>query len=219
MSVQTLNYGAIIEQLPSDSTLILRHIGWEEYEALLESVGEASGLRISFDQGTLQIMTLSAEHENYKDLIQNLVRFCTLRLGIKLRSFGSATIKQQRKQKGSEPDGCFYIQSAALIGNRKQIDFASDPPPDIVVEVDIHHDSRSKFPIYAAFGVPELWRYDGSALSIYHLQAEQYVPAPASLTLPVLTGEVLTDFLARTQREDENTVLLAFEEWLRGRQP
>ena len=219
MSPQTIDYCGLVEQLPEGSTLTLHHVRWEVYEQLLEAVGEAPGLRISYDGGTLQIMTISSEHESYSELIQNFVRLYTLRLGLKLRSFGSATMKKQSKNKGSEPDTCFYIQTAAIIGNRKHLDFAKDPPPDIVVEVDIEHESLSKFPIYAALGVPELWRYDGQALSIHQLRGSQYLPSPTSLALPLLTAKLLSEFLDCTRREDENSVLLAFEKWLRGLQP
>lgn len=115
------NTEALTERLPADSTLVLRRAGWQEYESLLEAVGEEAGLRISFDRGILHIMTTSAECESYTQFIENLVRLCALRLGLTLRCFGSATIKKQRQQKGSEPDCRSYAQSALLIGQRKQI--------------------------------------------------------------------------------------------------
>jgi Uma2 family endonuclease len=221
MSTQTMtmNYAAVTEQLPPGSTLILRDVSWDEYEDLLDSVGEAKGFRISFDQGTVQIMTISAKHERYSYLINDLVRLLSVRLHIRVLSFGSATMKKRRKQKGSEPDGCFYVQSADLIGSKEELDFSQDPPPDIVVEVDVQHDSRSKFPIYAALGVGELWRYDGHALTMYHLQEDEYVAAESSRALPMLTSRVLTDFLTRSQQEDQYETLLAFETWLQTQQP
>jgi Uma2 family endonuclease len=133
-------------------------------------------------------------------------------------SYGSSTIKKQRKQKGVEPDGCFYVQNATLVGTKEEIDFNVDPPPDVAVEIDLHHESLSKFPIYAALGVPEIWRYDGNSLTIYYLRDEQYVPTEASLALPLLTGGVLTEFLARSPKQDQYDILLAFEEWLNTQQ-
>jgi hypothetical protein len=84
------------------------------------------------------------------------------------------------------------------------------------VEVDLEHDSLSKFPIYAALGVNEIWRYDGQFLTIYHLAQGQYVAAPASQALPELSSGILTDFLARSHHEDQYQVLLAFESWLQA---
>src|SRR5438876_11581241 len=136
MSAETAAYREVIERLPTDSTLILRGISWDDYEELLAAVGEAPGLRISYDQGTMQIMTPSSEHESYVRLIERLVDRVSSKLRIKVLSFGSATMKHSRWRKGSEPDACFYVQSASRIGNRVLLDFTNDPKPDIVVEVD-----------------------------------------------------------------------------------
>src|SRR6266540_6681398 len=96
MSVETANYREVIERLPTDSTLILRGISWDDYEELLAAVGEAPGLRISYDQGTMQIMTPSSEHESYVRLIERLVDRVSSKLRIKVLSFGSATMKHSR---------------------------------------------------------------------------------------------------------------------------
>src|SRR5439155_9691585 len=115
-----------------------------------------------------------------------------LRNRITIRSVGSATMRKRKKTKGNEPDACFYVQSAPLIGNRVDIDFEIDPPPDIAVEIDLHRDSISKFSIYAALGVGEVWRYDGEALKIDWLEGQNYVPTTQSRDLPVLIDEILT---------------------------
>src|SRR3990172_2517293 len=117
MSTQTVPFREIIEKLPADSTLTLRNVSWEEYEALLESLGEASGRRVSYDQGTLQIMTLSSEHESYSRLLEKLLALLSARLRIRVLSFGSSPMKH--KEKGSsEPDDRFYVQTATAIGPR-----------------------------------------------------------------------------------------------------
>ncbi|HWX41520.1 MAG TPA: Uma2 family endonuclease [Blastocatellia bacterium] len=214
MSTATTSYIDVIDQLPPDSSLVLHHITWDKYEALLAAVGEAKHLRISYDDGNLQIMTLSSLHENYQSIIDHLLVLVTLRRRIKILCFGSATIKAEEKGKGAEPDLCYYVQTAAVIGKKKQLDFGSDPPPDIVVEVDLHHDSFSKFPIFAKFGIPEIWRYDGNSLTMYELEQGRYVEISASRSLPLLTTALLTEFLERSKREDQYDTLLAFEEWL-----
>jgi len=209
------NLVEMIERMPVDSVLTQHGVSWEEYEELLETVGDASGLRISYDEGRLQIMTLSQRHERYSTLIERLVDRVSRLLRIKILFYGSTTMKKQRKQKGVEPDACFYVQNAALVGTKDEIDFNVDPPPDVVVEVDLHHESLSKFPIYAALAVPEIWRYDGNSLTIYHLRDEEYVASEASLSLLVFTSAVLTEFLARSPKQDQYDILLAFEEWLK----
>jgi Uma2 family endonuclease len=217
MSTQTLSYYDLVIQLPEDTVLIRHGVSWEEYEELLEQVGEASGLRISFDSGALKVMTLSPEHESYARFIDSLIGVIRLRLRINIRFFGSSTMKKSKRRKGLEPDACFYVQSADMLGNRIQLDFETDPPPDIAVEIDVHHDSRDKLNIYAALGVPELWRYDGEELMISVLEEDHYVTATHSQALPLLTSQILTDFLTRLRDEGELQALLAFDEWLQAR--
>ena len=125
-------------------------------------------------------------------------------------------MRKRKKTKGNEPDACFYVQTAAAIGNRIVLDFAVDPPPDVVVEVDIHHDSRDNYPIYAALGVPEIWRYDGQAMTIYHLHEADYVIAEASQALPMLDSQVLTEYVRRMPQDGEFKAILAFDEWLQS---
>ena len=212
------NYSAIIEQLPDDSTLVLHGVRWEEYEELLEAVGEAKRLRISYDHGRLQIMTTSAEHENYAMFFNKLMTVISLRRRVNIRFFGSATMKESSTKKGSEPDACFYVQRAALIGNKVKLDFSQDPAPDIVVEVDVHHESLSKLPAYAALDVPEIWHYDGEVVTLYRLDQGNYVRTESSRVLPLLTSRVLTEYLARYGREGEFESLVAFEEWVESQE-
>jgi len=209
----------MIDRMPADSVLIQHRVGWQDYEELLDAVGEASSLRISYDEGTLQVMSPSSKHEYVTKLIERLVDRISIRQHIKVLFYGSATLKKQSEQKGAEPDACFYVQTADAVGKKDQIDFNTDPPPDVVLEIDIHHESISKFPIYAAFGVPELWRYDGDTLTIYQLRDGGYVATDASQSLPLLTSSVLTEFLARSPKEDQYDILLAFEEWLKTQRP
>lgn len=206
----------MIDRMPADSVLIQHGVSWNDYEELLDAVGEAVSLRISYDEGTLQVMTLSQRHEKYSTLIERMVDRLSSFLRVRVLFYGSTTMRRKQKEKGVEPDACFYVQNASIVGTKDEIDFNSDPPPDVVVEIDLHHDSISKFPIYAALGVPEFWCYEGDVLTIYHLREGQYVASEASQALPLLTGEVLTKFLARIPKEDQYDILLAFEEWLKG---
>jgi Uma2 family endonuclease len=208
----------MIDRMPADSMIIQHGVSWNDYEDLLLAVGEAPGLHISFDEGTLQIMSPSSKDEHYAILLERLVDRVSIRHRLKVLFYGSTTIKKRSEQKGAEPDACFYVQTADAVGTKEQIDFDIDPPPDVVVEIDIHHESISKLPIYAALGAPELWRYDGDSLTIYNLLDGQYVLTHASLALPILTGSVLSEFLARSPKEDQYDILLAFEEWLTGQE-
>jgi len=224
MSTQIASYYDMVSQLPEKASVTFQDVSWDEYEELLEQVGEAPGLRISYDNGSLQVMTISSEHEKYAFFINSLIAGIRLRLRMNILAFGSATMRKRKRKKGNEPDACFYVQTASLIGNRIQLDFETDPPPDIAVEIDVHHDSRSKFPIYAGLGVPEIWRYDGQAMTIYHLakdaaeiQAPLYVEQDTSAALPMLNSQILTETIERMRRDGELNALLAFDEWLQSK--
>ena len=210
MTTQTATYTELIERLMPEATLTLHGINWETYEELLATVGEAPALRLSYNDGVMQIMTVSFEHEYFSACLDHLMAVVRLVLGVKLLAFGRATMKRPQKHKGAEPDACFYVTNADALGSRFRLDLDTDPPPDIVVEVDVRHESKSKFPIYAALGVPELWHYDGALVEIYQLQAGQYATVAASPALPILTSQTLTDFLARCQDENQSDALLAF---------
>lgn len=214
MSTQTLSPYAFVSELPAATEITFHNVSWEEYEELLEEVGEASGLRISYDEGTLNVMTLSAKHEYYERFLEKMLGFVSVRLGINMRSFGSATMRKKKKHKGNEPDLCFYVQTAGAIGNRMDLDFENDPPPDVAVEIDIHHDSKRKFSIYAGLEVPELWRFHGDVLTIYLLDEDTYWEVEVSRALPMLTSEILTRFLMQLRDDGDFKTLIAFDEWL-----
>ncbi len=204
----------LFQNLPEASEINFRNRTWSDYENILESVGEASGLRISFDGENIKIMTLSILHEKYVRFVERLVNNLSMRKKIKLISFGSATMKRSEKDRGSEPDCCFYVQNAELVAKMNSIDFSKDVPPDIVVEIDIHHASTSKFDIYSKLEVPEFWLFDGKRMIIYVLDGGSYRATKNSVGLSILTDEILTDFLNRLEDKDQFDVLMEFEEWL-----
>jgi Uma2 family endonuclease len=87
--------------------------------------------------------------------------------------------------------------------------------PDTVLEIDIYHDSRSKFEICASFGVKEIWRYDSKQFEIYELRKNAgYKQVKQSKSLPILTAKVLNDLLNQSNEKDQDEILLDFEEWL-----
>ncbi len=216
MLAEAINYAEIISQLPADSFLIRENVSWEEYEDLLEQVGEATWLRIAYDDGTLEIITVGPKHEKYATFIEGLVGVIRLRLRMNIVFFGSSTMRKEKKRKGIEPDACFYVQTAEALGNRMDLDFEKDPPPDVAVEVDVTRHSISKFGIYAGLGVPEVWIYDLKELRIYLLEQDKYVPATESQALPMLSGPILSKFLSQLREAGELQAILAFDDWLQS---
>jgi Uma2 family endonuclease len=207
------NYLEIIEDLTPGEPAIFHNVDWREYERLMDELGERPGVRVSFDEGTLEIMTISTDHGFYEDYLQNLIRLLSMRLKFRFRSFGRATMKNSEAQKGKKPDGCFFIKSCDLIGRRKHLDFEKDPPPDIALEIDLSTKSIRKLPIYRALRVPEVWLYNGSVLAIHRLSDQGYTSVNRSEELPFLTSQLLTNFLSDAEEtEDDNQLLQDYVE-------
>src|SRR5207248_8848460 len=143
-------------------------------------------IQLTYDEGRLEIMTLSPQHEILKKFIGRLIEQLTLELDIPIKSLGSTTIARKDLERGLEPDECYYIGRERLVRGRMKISFRKDPPPDLAVEVDVSRSSVSRQRVYAALGVPEMWRYDGE-LHVLHLQANgEYVERERSLSFPFL---------------------------------
>jgi Uma2 family endonuclease len=219
VTTETLNYIDAIAHLPAGGTLVFTDVPWEEYEELVDDhLGDFHGVRICYDHGRMEIMSPSSDHENFKELITALVRVLADETGLALESLGSTTYKQEWRASGVEPDGCSYVHNAArIIGHR--IDLKTDPPPDIVVEVDISHESTRKLAIYAGMGVPELWRYDGQQVYIYQLLDHRYVEITASQTFPMISSDGLTRFLEQSKTAGQTAALKSFRTWLRAQTP
>jgi Uma2 family endonuclease len=214
MSTQTTDYLDAIQHLPAGGTLILTEVSWEEYEQLLSSLGDSTSLRVSYDQGRMEIMSPSHRHDYYKEVVSRLASEIADQMNLDLENFGSSTYKQEWLARGVEPDVCFYVQNAPRIIGNLEIDLRTDPPPDVVVEIDISHSSKAKLPIYAGMKVPELWVYDEKHARMYQLVGDQYTQIPASIAFPLLTRDVLTRFLEQSKSEGQTATTKAFREWL-----
>jgi Uma2 family endonuclease len=217
MSTRSAEYLEAIDHLPSGATLVFSQVSWEDYENVLDDLGHRPGLRVAYDEGTLEIMTVSSEHEDYAEFILRLAGVLSEELDIQLETRGSTTWKREKLQKGLEPDTCFYIANAQRIIGKRKIDLESDPPPDVAVEVEVTKESLSKFPIYAALGVPEIWRYDGTRLQMYQLTDDLlYVEIAESRFFPGLTGSILADSIELSKTKGQTDALKAFRQQIRA---
>ncbi len=219
MQARTTNVREALDHLPEAAVLVLEGISWKDYEELLKDLEDRPGVRLTYDEGRLEVVTTSAGHEAWKEFVLSLVRVLSEELEIDLESRGGTTEKRKRDRKGTEPDTCFYITHAARVIGRDEIDLDVDPPPDIVVEIDKSNQSLNKFPIYAAFGVPEIWRYVGKRkrAEIHELRQDSYIEIAASRFFPILTSGVLADFIEQSTTRGQTAALSAFRGWVRNR--
>lgn len=210
MSTQTAAYRETIEHLPAGATLILHHVSWDDYERLVEDLLERPGVRVRYDSGTLEIMTTSPEHEMYARFIDRIVGGLAEAGGITVEHYGSTTWKRQALLKGIEPDACYYIANAARIIGKLDIRLDTDPPPDLAVEIEVTSGSLSKFRIYAALGVPEIWRYDGTTASFYALSASEYIDITESRSFPGFMPALLAETIEHSKTVGQTAALAAF---------
>ena len=220
MSTRTTGYLDAIEHLPEGATLVFHQVSWNDYEGLVEDVSQSQRphMRISYDHGRLEIMSPKPEHDKYARFIDRLVQILCEELDLKVESFGSATWKKRRLARGAEPDACYYVAGAERIIGKHRIDQETDPAPDIVVEIDITNESLSKFPIYAALGVPEIWRYDEQRVEIFALTGESYVEVSSSHFFTGLTGSMLAESLELSKTQGQTEALKIFRQQIQGRQ-
>ncbi len=188
---------------PAEQRMLLRNVSWGTYERLITEREERRKPRFFYDRGVLELMSPSGEHDVSSRLIALLVDMVAEESGIDVENAGSTTFKREDLERGFEPDESFYFSENAarireLVRNKGDIVLdEGDPPPDLIVEVDITNPSLNKLPIYAALGVPEVWRHDGERLVILRLRsAEGYTEAGESGFLHAATGETLTRLIS-----------------------
>jgi Uma2 family endonuclease len=204
--------------LVPEQRVLLRGIGWDGYETILKLVGDQP-IRLTYDEGDLELMAPSLDHEEYGSLFGRMVETVTEELRIPCRAAGSTTWRNKAMERGLEADECYYIAAFSQIrGKHKAIDLTVDPPPDLAIEIEISRSALDRMGIYAALRVPEVWRFDGEALLINHLQDDgTYAEVDTSPSLPFLhPGEIVHWFQQAEVIEDHSEWGRLFREWVRA---
>ena len=201
--------------LPGQSVL-LKDVRWQEFERSLSN--EHRITRLTYDRGTLEVMVPLPEHEYFKEAIGDLIKDLAFELQIGYESLGSTTWKRENSLGGAEPDNCFYIQSLGAIRDKLNIDLDKDPPPDLVLEIDITSKSLDSLPIYARLGIPEVWRYNWGQIQIYQLVAGSYVETETSKAFPNFPIKSIPDFIRQNLDSDRLSLRRAFFAWVRRQQ-
>ncbi len=178
-------------QLAAEERVVLRNVSWDTYEGLMRDHEHISAPRFTYDRGTLEIMSPLPVREHYNRLLETLMFMVAEELDIEVYSLGSTTYKREEFLRGFEADSCFYIQHEAAVRGKDRLDLSVDPPPDVVFEIDITHSSLAKLAIYAQFGVPEVWRFNGERFAILIRQEDGYVERARSEALPAIMSDAL----------------------------
>ncbi len=166
--------------LEPGSQVTITNITWQEFETMLQELGENRSARLSYSKGILEVMVPLPEHERPKELISDIIKILLKVTKRKYEPFGSTTFKQEGIA-GVEPDACFYIKNYQQMISRRRLQ-PDDPPPDLAIECDV--TSKTTLEAYQGIKVPELWVYDSGKLKIYILENDNYIQSEISPTFP-----------------------------------
>jgi len=194
--------------------MVMRGVSWQTYKTLMAEVGGDRAWRIAYDCGVLELRMPLEEHEEPKGLLESFVEAIADELEIEVRKLGSLTLEREDLARAVEPNSCFYIQNEAVVRGRK-ITLPADPPPDLVIESDYTNSSVNKQSIYAALGVPELWRYANQTLLVYSLMEGDYEQRDSSLAFPVLPIAEVAPFIEQSCTIGQRSAVRLFRQRIR----
>jgi Uma2 family endonuclease len=175
-------------RLAPGSAVTIPDVSWQEFESILQELGENRSARLAYSWGNLEIMVPLPEHEIPRDLLSDIVKILLKVNGLRYQPFGSTTFKREGIA-GVEPDACFYIQNYQRMIGRRRLQ-ADDPPPDLAIETDV--TSKTTLEAYQAIGVPEVWIYDYGKLTIYLLSEGSYIKSDTS---PIFANVKITQVI------------------------
>ena len=181
----------------SDQRIVIRGVGWHVYDCLSEAIGEGQHVRLAYDGEDLEIMTAGYPHERYKELLGKFVATVSRAKRIPRKSAGETTWKRPEIERGLQADECYYFDAAKFAAveaafERKSMDPADYPNPDLAIEIDLSGPKVDRPGIYAKLRVAEVWRFDGESVVIEQLQEDgSYAPAETSRFLPVRASDIL----------------------------
>jgi Uma2 family endonuclease len=193
---------------------VLHGIDWRTYRRL-ERAFAGRRYRLTYDRGALEIMSPLLDHERPAYLLGRFIDVLTEELRVPCRAGGSVTLRRRRKQRGLEPDNCYWIANAARLQGKSILDLRIDPPPDLAIEIDVTSSSLDRMSIYAALAVPEVWRLSVTGLAFHVLQGGAYPTQTNSLAFSRLTTADLVPFLAQITQADDTSLVAQFRDWVR----
>ena len=204
----------LLDGVPADKRVVIIDVTWDDYERLVEQIGEARNCRVAFDGKDIEMITLGPLHERQKSLLDRFIMIVASELKVEHQPMGSTTWKRKKLKCAIESDLCYYfdpakLAAAAAAAQSDDVDLY--PNPDVAAEVDISAPKIDRPGIYAALQVPEFWRIRNKAVSIERLGLDgTYSPALRSRFLPVRAEDV-----TRWVFSEDTSSLVAWEERLR----
>ena len=203
-----------------EERVLLEKVSWGTYESLLADYEDCPAPRMTYDHGRLEMMmTISSSHEDSKETLALVIQLVALEWELDLVARGSTTFRNKELELGAEPDSCYYLHNAERVRRLKKIDLSVDPPPDLVIEVQISRPLLSKLPAWAGFGVPELWTTNGQKVQIMSLADGKYEERAQSDALFPLSASLLEEFFEKNAALPAPAWRKLVREWAREHRP
>lgn len=199
----------------SPDVAVLHDIDWVTYTRLLRAFERKRRFRLTYDRGTLEIMSPLWEHEKPAYILGAFIDTLVQELQLLYEPGRTVTLRRQRKSRGLEPDNCYWIANSERLAKKTRLDLRVDPPPDLAIEIDVTHSSLDRMSIYAALGVPEVWRVTAEDLTFNHLEAGVYQVRDRSLSFSQLASADVAPFLAQLGRTGTAPLIVQFRDWVR----
>jgi Uma2 family endonuclease len=198
--------------------VVVHNVPWDRYVALTESLVNNPGLRTTYVSGNLELMSTSNLHEWLKKRLGRFLEIIAEEFGVSIQPGGNTTFRNEELEQGFEPDDCFWIASEARMRVPVNVwDPSRDPPPDLIIEIEVTRSALNRMSVFAAYRVPEVWRYDGEALHIHRLTgAGRYEEVVATPTFPGIPVGDIASFLRPDSGTDYLTALRQFRKWVKG---
>ena len=181
----------MLEQLETrsqDAIITLYDISWEKFEAI-ESLLEETKVRLTYLDGTLDIMSPSREHEEGKSTVGLLLKTYLRHIDRRFYTTGGYTLGSREEGVRGESDESYNLD-------------AIKPIPDIAIEVVITSGGVNKLEKYRRWGIPEVWFYQKQRVFIYHLHDNKYEQVDRSEFLPQLDVDLFTRYLNMPDQYD-----------------
>lgn len=194
---------------PPETRIVINDIPWSTYLDL-SSQRRGSVPRMTYDEGVLELMSPQRKHENIGCLIGRMIEAYSEELEIEVLSLASTTVRSSELKKAFEADESYYVTHARRLLEKEELDFEVDPPPDLVIEVEITASAIQKMNLFARMGVPEVWRHDGKGLQMFRLMDGEYQLIASSVELPGLSCSMIQETLNLRTQVGETTLIKQF---------
>lgn len=202
-----------------EQRLIIDRVDWDQYAAISDALGERHKPRLIYLDGSLTFLVTSFMHDWLSEWLNLLVVAVANGCGITWKVAGQATFRSKALNVGVEGDKTYYFGvHAEQMQGQRDIDLATQPPPDLVIEVEVSHPADRSLAIWGRLGVPEVWRFNAEKGTVGFWSRREdgtYAPIDRSANLPMLTPEDIRDQIQLADSLLDSVWYAQLSDWVR----